>query len=82
MNQCKTLASLSFAALVAVLSSHVSAAEESAIPKCGFTRALRIIESIENVRERTTGATNPLTLRDRPVTLPLHNANHKSGEKR
>ena len=56
MNQLKPLASLSLAALVALFSSSLGAA--SAVPKCGFTRALRIIESVEGVKGHSTSHAN------------------------
>lgn len=51
MSDLKPLASLAAAALIAVLSPlRPTAAADARPANCGFTRALRIIESVEVVR--------------------------------
>jgi hypothetical protein len=53
MNQLKPLASLAAAALIAVINSLPAMEVENALPTCGFTRALRIIESVEIVNRHS-----------------------------
>lgn len=56
MNQLKLLASLAAAAVIAILNTLPTAdSANTAQPKCGFTRALRIIESVEIAKEHSAG---------------------------
>ncbi|MGH8770251.1 MAG: hypothetical protein ACREV2_03595, partial [Burkholderiales bacterium] len=54
MNQLKPLASLAAAAVIAILNTLPAAeAANTAQPNCGFTRALRIIESVEITKKHS-----------------------------
>ncbi|MGH8727124.1 MAG: hypothetical protein ACREV9_02955 [Burkholderiales bacterium] len=53
MNQLKPLASLAAAAVIAVLNTLPTVEAANTTPKCGFTRALRIIESVEIAKEHS-----------------------------
>jgi hypothetical protein len=53
MNQLKPLASLAAAAVITAFYPLPAAEVENAAPTCGFTRALRIIESVEIVNRHS-----------------------------